>query len=190
MARGARGQGDRVSAGRIESFEQLLGVRALTCRSTTAISRFDSVAAVRGKLTDKDCFKKQDAELAAYRQLSRTIRWAFLAGLVVSESQFDAHVLAEIIPLRDVFSTLFFSSLVPATPPGMLRTTWWWTWLAGGMSMTTSRTDLPQKRSRTSTQAIGVPMTTFTAVTRSDCTTVSRTAAAVCCRCRSSSALT
>lgn len=36
---------------------------------------------------------------------------AFLAGLVVSESQFDAHVLAEIIPLRDVFSTLFFVSL-------------------------------------------------------------------------------
>lgn len=36
---------------------------------------------------------------------------AFLAGLVVSESHFDAHVLAEIIPLRDVFSTLFFVSL-------------------------------------------------------------------------------
>lgn len=36
---------------------------------------------------------------------------AFLAGLVVSESDFDAHVLAEIIPLRDVFSTLFFVSL-------------------------------------------------------------------------------
>jgi monovalent cation:H+ antiporter-2, CPA2 family len=36
---------------------------------------------------------------------------AFLAGLVVSESEFDAHVLAEIIPLRDLFSTLFFVSL-------------------------------------------------------------------------------
>jgi CPA2 family monovalent cation:H+ antiporter-2 len=36
---------------------------------------------------------------------------AFLAGLVVSESEFDAQVLAEIIPLRDVFSTLFFVSL-------------------------------------------------------------------------------
>jgi CPA2 family monovalent cation:H+ antiporter-2 len=36
---------------------------------------------------------------------------AFLAGLVVSESEFDSHVLAEIIPLRDVFSTLFFVSL-------------------------------------------------------------------------------
>jgi CPA2 family monovalent cation:H+ antiporter-2 len=33
---------------------------------------------------------------------------AFLAGLVVSESEFDSHVLAEIIPLRDLFATLFF----------------------------------------------------------------------------------
>jgi CPA2 family monovalent cation:H+ antiporter-2 len=36
---------------------------------------------------------------------------AFLAGLVVSESDFDAQVLSEIIPLRDLFSTLFFVSL-------------------------------------------------------------------------------
>jgi CPA2 family monovalent cation:H+ antiporter-2 len=36
---------------------------------------------------------------------------AFLAGLVVSESEFDAEVVAEIIPLRDLFSTLFFVSL-------------------------------------------------------------------------------
>ena len=36
---------------------------------------------------------------------------AFLAGLVVSESEFDAQVLNEIIPLRDLFSTLFFVSL-------------------------------------------------------------------------------
>ncbi len=33
---------------------------------------------------------------------------AFLAGIVVSESEFDSHVLAEIIPLRDLFATLFF----------------------------------------------------------------------------------
>src|SRR3712207_7550044 len=31
---------------------------------------------------------------------------AFLAGLVVSESEFETQVLAEIIPLRDLFSTL------------------------------------------------------------------------------------
>ncbi len=36
---------------------------------------------------------------------------AFLAGLVVSESEFDSQVLAEIIPLRDLFATLFFVSL-------------------------------------------------------------------------------
>ncbi len=33
---------------------------------------------------------------------------AFLAGLVVSESEFDSQVLAEIVPLRDLFATLFF----------------------------------------------------------------------------------
>jgi CPA2 family monovalent cation:H+ antiporter-2 len=33
---------------------------------------------------------------------------AFLAGIVVSESEFDSQVLAEIIPLRDLFATLFF----------------------------------------------------------------------------------
>ncbi|HEU0165315.1 MAG TPA: cation:proton antiporter, partial [Thermomicrobiales bacterium] len=36
---------------------------------------------------------------------------AFLAGLVVSESEFATEVLAEIVPLRDLFSTLFFVSL-------------------------------------------------------------------------------
>lgn len=36
---------------------------------------------------------------------------AFLAGLVISESEFDAQVLDEIIPLRDLFSTLFFVSV-------------------------------------------------------------------------------
>ena len=36
---------------------------------------------------------------------------AFLAGLVVSESEFDRQVLSEIIPLRDLFATLFFVSI-------------------------------------------------------------------------------
>jgi CPA2 family monovalent cation:H+ antiporter-2 len=36
---------------------------------------------------------------------------AFLAGLVISESEFDVQVIAEIIPLRDLFATLFFVSL-------------------------------------------------------------------------------
>lgn len=36
---------------------------------------------------------------------------AFLAGLIVSESEFDRQVLAEIVPLRDLFATLFFVSI-------------------------------------------------------------------------------
>jgi CPA2 family monovalent cation:H+ antiporter-2 len=36
---------------------------------------------------------------------------AFLAGIIVSESEFDSQVLAEIIPLRDLFATLFFVSV-------------------------------------------------------------------------------
>ena len=51
---------------------------------------------------------------------------------------------------------------------------------ANGMSMSTSRTRLPKNWSRTSTQAISVPITTFTTVTMSAWPTVSRIAAAVC----------
>jgi monovalent cation:H+ antiporter-2, CPA2 family len=36
---------------------------------------------------------------------------AFVGGLIVSESEFSGHVLDEIIPIRDVFSTLFFVSI-------------------------------------------------------------------------------
>jgi CPA2 family monovalent cation:H+ antiporter-2 len=36
---------------------------------------------------------------------------AFLAGLVVSESEFNNQVLAETIPIRDLFATLFFVSV-------------------------------------------------------------------------------
>ena len=36
---------------------------------------------------------------------------AFLAGLVVSESEFDREVLSEIGPLRDLFATLFFVAI-------------------------------------------------------------------------------
>jgi CPA2 family monovalent cation:H+ antiporter-2 len=36
---------------------------------------------------------------------------AFLAGLVVSESEYDRQVLSEIIPLRDLFASLFFVSI-------------------------------------------------------------------------------
>jgi CPA2 family monovalent cation:H+ antiporter-2 len=36
---------------------------------------------------------------------------AFLAGLMVSESGFDTQVLSEVIPLRDLFASLFFVSV-------------------------------------------------------------------------------
>ena len=45
---------------------------------------------------------------------------AFLAGLIVSESEFDTHVLAEIIPLRDLFATLFFVALGMLIEPSIL----------------------------------------------------------------------
>jgi monovalent cation:H+ antiporter-2, CPA2 family len=45
---------------------------------------------------------------------------AFLAGLVVSESEFDTQVLAEIVPFRDLFSTLFFVSVGMLVDPGFL----------------------------------------------------------------------
>ena len=45
---------------------------------------------------------------------------AFLAGLVVSESEFDSQVLAEIVPLRDLFSTLFFVAVGMLLDPGFV----------------------------------------------------------------------
>ena len=45
---------------------------------------------------------------------------AFLAGLVVSESEFDRQVISEIIPLRDLFATLFFVSIGMLVDPGYI----------------------------------------------------------------------
>jgi len=36
---------------------------------------------------------------------------AFMAGLVLSESEFDHRVIAEVVPVRDLFATLFFVSV-------------------------------------------------------------------------------
>jgi CPA2 family monovalent cation:H+ antiporter-2 len=49
---------------------------------------------------------------------------AFLAGLVVSESEFDHQVLTEVIPLRDVFATLFFVGVGMLVDPGFLWDNW------------------------------------------------------------------
>jgi len=45
---------------------------------------------------------------------------AFLAGIVVSESEFESQVLAEIIPLRDLFATLFFVAVGMLIDPGFV----------------------------------------------------------------------
>ncbi len=45
---------------------------------------------------------------------------AFVGGLVVSESEFSSHVLDEIIPLRDIFSSLFFVSIGMLVEPSFL----------------------------------------------------------------------
>jgi monovalent cation:H+ antiporter-2, CPA2 family len=49
---------------------------------------------------------------------------AFLAGIVVSESEFDEQVLTDIIPVRDLFSTLFFLSVGMLIDPFALLANW------------------------------------------------------------------
>jgi CPA2 family monovalent cation:H+ antiporter-2 len=50
---------------------------------------------------------------------------AFLAGLVVSESEFDSQILTEIVPLRDLFATLFFVSIGMLLDPGFVLDNAW-----------------------------------------------------------------
>lgn len=45
---------------------------------------------------------------------------AFLAGLVVSESEYDRQVISEIIPLRDLFASLFFVSIGMLVDPSYI----------------------------------------------------------------------
>lgn len=49
---------------------------------------------------------------------------AFLAGIVVSESDFDSQVLADIVPIRDVFAPLFFVAVGMLIDPELLATRW------------------------------------------------------------------
>ena len=49
---------------------------------------------------------------------------AFLAGIVVSESEFEERVLTDIIPVRDLFATLFFVALGMLIDPVLLLTQW------------------------------------------------------------------
>lgn len=54
-----------------EQFEQLLTVRALTCAGTARVGRFEMPSDIKSKLSDLDCFKKQDAILADWIGLQR-----------------------------------------------------------------------------------------------------------------------
>jgi CPA2 family monovalent cation:H+ antiporter-2 len=49
---------------------------------------------------------------------------AFLAGIVVSESDFEEQVLADIIPIRDIFATLFFVAVGMLIDPFALIAQW------------------------------------------------------------------
>jgi monovalent cation:H+ antiporter-2, CPA2 family len=49
---------------------------------------------------------------------------AFLAGIVVSETDFEEQVLADIIPIRDIFATLFFVAVGMLIDPFTLIAQW------------------------------------------------------------------
>jgi CPA2 family monovalent cation:H+ antiporter-2 len=49
---------------------------------------------------------------------------AFLAGLIISESEYSHHIVAEIIPFRDYFSSLFFISVGMLLQIAYLRQHW------------------------------------------------------------------
>lgn len=50
---------------------------------------------------------------------------AFVAGLVLSESDYSHQALSDIIPLRDVFGMLFFVSVGMLIDPAFLLANWW-----------------------------------------------------------------
>ncbi len=54
-----------------EQYAKLMTLRALTCTAKTPIGRFDTAAAIKGKVTDLECFQKQDVRLAEWIGLQR-----------------------------------------------------------------------------------------------------------------------
>lgn len=54
-----------------EQYAKLMNVRALTCTAKTPIGRFDTAPRIKGKVTDLDCFQKQDVRLAEWIGLQR-----------------------------------------------------------------------------------------------------------------------
>lgn len=60
------------------------------------------------------------AALATYAMGLSLAFGAFLAGLAVSETDFRTQVVAEVLPLRDIFASLFFVSVGMLLDPGAL----------------------------------------------------------------------
>ncbi|MES2584290.1 MAG: hypothetical protein V4627_16320 [Pseudomonadota bacterium] len=65
---------------------KLMSVRALTCTAKTPIGRWDTVSKIKAKITDTDCFQKQDARLAEWiglQRLSQALSRPALVALTV-----------------------------------------------------------------------------------------------------------
>ena len=54
-----------------DQYKKLMELRALTCTAKTPIGRFDTVAKIKNKVTDLECFQKQDVRLAEWISLRR-----------------------------------------------------------------------------------------------------------------------
>lgn len=54
-----------------DQYNKLMELRALTCIAKTPIGRFDTVAKIKTKVTDLECFQKQDVRLAEWISLRR-----------------------------------------------------------------------------------------------------------------------
>ena len=65
------------------------------------------------------------AELAAFAGLSLALG-AFLAGLVISESEYGHQALGQVIPFRDVFMSFFFVSIGMLIDPAFVARGAWW----------------------------------------------------------------
>jgi CPA2 family monovalent cation:H+ antiporter-2 len=49
---------------------------------------------------------------------------AFLTGLIISESEYSRQIMAEVVPIRDVFAIFFFVSLGMLMDPAVLASQW------------------------------------------------------------------
>jgi hypothetical protein len=65
-------EGDKAAQQSVtEQYGKLMQLRALTCTAKTPIGRFDNAFKIRAKVTDTDCFQKQDLRLAEWIALRR-----------------------------------------------------------------------------------------------------------------------